>query len=54
MFVQGYMEFVISSMLAILAPKESVDSIEYIFYIACVFLVIAIILLPALYIWILL
>jgi hypothetical protein len=52
LLVQGYLEFIISSILTLLTPLESVDYTPTFFYIAYVFLFISLVALPALYIWI--
>jgi hypothetical protein len=52
-FVEGYMEFLISSaLMVIVTPKESVDHTNFQIYTAYSCLVLAIVIIPGLYIWI--
>jgi hypothetical protein len=52
LIVQGYMEFLISSVLVILAPEESIDKQGFMLNAAYIFLAISVVVLPLLYIWI--
>ena len=54
LFVEGYMEFLISGSLAIFAPEISIDKTNYAVSTAYTCLAVAVIIIPGLYIWVLL
>jgi hypothetical protein len=53
MFVQGYFEFMISSLLVLMAPNDSIDKTPMMVNLAYFFLFMTVIALPSLYIWML-
>jgi hypothetical protein len=52
LFIEGYMEFLISGLLTLHAPDDSVDKLPYMVALAYLSLAIAVIAIPGLYLWI--